>query len=114
MGFLGFIGSLVMIPAPQVAYLGTFDKSIPYKIAAAICVFSAFAASFLPETLGCDLPETIPSAAKFGTSQKYFSWIYDPKAAKKKFQRKGTLGRNMKSVRKERKGNKEKINVTEI
>ena len=103
-----------MIPAPQVAYLGTFDKSIPYKIAAGICVFSAFAASFLPETLGCDLPETIPSAAKFGATQKYFSWIYDSKAAKKKFQRKGTLGRNMKSVRKERKGNEEKINVTAI
>ena len=32
-------------------------------------------ASFLPETNGVTLPETLSEAANFGRDQKYFSWI---------------------------------------
>jgi len=31
--------------------------------------------SFLPETIGASLPETLEEAAEFGKDQKYFSWI---------------------------------------
>ena len=36
-------------------------------------------ASFLPETIGVALPETIPEASVFGRQQKYFSWIRKPR-----------------------------------
>ena len=34
-----------------------------------------FKASFLPETAGVDLPETLTEAADFGRNQKYFGWV---------------------------------------
>ena len=37
--------------------------------------FVLFQASFLPETIGVALPETLSEAANFGRSQKYFAWI---------------------------------------
>ena len=40
-----------------------------------MCLFGAIAASFLPETVGVALPETLGEATKFGEDQKYFSWI---------------------------------------
>jgi hypothetical protein len=38
-------------------------------------LFYLFQASFLPETIGVALPETIADAADFGRKQNYFSWI---------------------------------------
>ena len=38
-----------------------------------------FQASFLPETVGVALPETVPESAVFGRKQKYFSWTAKPK-----------------------------------
>ena len=75
MGCSGFIASIVGLSCPTAAHLGTVDKRIPYGIIGAISLVSGVAASFLPETLGCHLPETISSAAQFGNDQKYFSWL---------------------------------------
>ena len=75
MGFASFSANIVGLSGPTAVHLATIDKRIPYGIIAIISFVSAIAASFLPETLGCYLPETISSAAEFGNDQKYFSWI---------------------------------------
>ncbi len=41
----------------------------------AICLLGAVAASFLPETAGAELPETIEEACAFGAEQDYFKWM---------------------------------------
>ena len=88
MGFASFSANMIGLSGPTAAHLGTIDKRIPYGIIACISLVSAIAASFLPETLGCYLPETIDTAAKFGKEQKYFSWI-----------REGHLPTDMESIR---------------
>ena len=75
MGFASFAANIIGLSYPTAVHLGTIDKRIPYGIIAGISLISGVAASFLPETLGCYLPETIKSAAEFGKEQKYFSWI---------------------------------------
>ncbi len=42
---------------------------------ALISLAAGSAASFLPETAGTDLPETVAEAGDFGSDQKYFQWI---------------------------------------
>ena len=88
MGFASFSANIIGLSGPTAAHLGTIDKRIPYAIIAGISLISGVAASFLPETLGCYLPETIVSAAEFGKEQKYFSWI-----------RKGHLPAELTSIR---------------
>ena len=88
MGFASFSANIIGLSGPTVAHYGTIDKRIPYGIIACISLVSGVAASFLPETLGCYLPETISSAAEFGKEQKYFSWI-----------RKGHLPTDLTSIR---------------
>lgn len=39
-----------------------------------ICLVGAIATSFLPETLGAKLPETLEDANQFGRSDKFFSF----------------------------------------
>ena len=90
--------SLTML-APQVAYLATFDKRTPYTIIAAINLVGGIFASFLPETLGCNLPETILTAAEFGKEQKYFSWMWNPQTAKVKHENEYTKSVKRKSIR---------------
>ena len=75
MGFSNVLRDTLQIFAPQVTYLAMVDKRIPYIIIAVINFVGAIVASFLPETLGCSLPETILEASEFGKDQKYFSWI---------------------------------------
>ena len=36
---------------------------------------AAIASSFLPETVGCDLPETLEAATIYGNDQSYFSYV---------------------------------------
>ena len=74
MGFCSFISNILGLPGPTVALLGRQNKRIPYLIMGAVSVVSAISASFLPETRGCHLPETVSAAASFGNDQKYFSW----------------------------------------
>ena len=88
MGFASFTASIIGLSGPTAAHLGTVDKRIPYAIILGISLISGISASFLPETLGCYLPETISAAAEFGKDQKYFSWM-----------RKGHLPADMTSIR---------------
>ncbi len=41
---------------------------------AILCLIGGIAASFLPETHGTELPETLDEAGTFGNDQKYFEW----------------------------------------
>ena len=70
MAFAKCAANIVSLSGPTAAHLGTLDKRIPYGIITCITLISGVAASFLPETLGCYLPETISSAAKFGKDRK--------------------------------------------
>ena len=81
MGFSNLMRDSLQILAPQVTYGFPNDKRIPYIIIAAINFVGAIVASFLPETLGCSLPETILASSEFGKEQKYWSWLWNPKKA---------------------------------
>ena len=48
---------------------------IPYAVMSAICLLGGLAASFLPETLGMELPETVLEADTFGYEHEFFSWM---------------------------------------
>ena len=82
MGFSNLMRDTLQIFAPQVTYLALADKRIPYIIIAAINFIGGIVASFLPETLGCSLPETILESSEFGKDQKYFSWLWNLQEAK--------------------------------
>ena len=78
-GFIGFVASILGLAGPHIAALGTNIKGIPLGTMAGINLLSAVAASFLPETLGCDLPETIQAASLYGSDQPYFSYTKNGK-----------------------------------
>ncbi|XP_071441246.1 organic cation transporter protein-like [Hetaerina americana] len=68
--------SLFGVLGPFVVYLGTsVDKRYPYVIMGGICIVGAIAASFLPETLQQQLPETLAEAQVFGRNQRYWSIV---------------------------------------
>lgn len=75
MGFTSLLAMVIGIGGPYVIHLGTIDVRIPYGIMALMCLFGAIAASFLPETNGVALPESIQDAAAFGKNQNYFSTV---------------------------------------
>ena len=82
MGFSNLMRDTLQIFAPQVTYLAIVDKRIPYIIIAVINLVGGIVASFLPEALGCSLPETILASSEFGKDQKYCSWMWNPQTAK--------------------------------
>ena len=75
-GFVGFVAAIFGLAGPHITALGAkYDKRIPLGVMGLINIIAAIAASFLPETMGCDLPETLKSASDFGRDQKYFSYV---------------------------------------
>ena len=73
MGFIYCCGLFLGLPGPFITAMGKTEKWIPYLFMAGIGMFGAVTSSFIPETLGCYLPETVEQAAKFGSDHKYFS-----------------------------------------
>ena len=59
----------------------------------------AIVASFLPETLGCSLPETILESSEFGKDQKYLSWLWNPEKAKVTHEKEYHSSTRRKSIR---------------
>ena len=47
---------------------------LPYLVLFLICLSGSLATSFLPETVGAKLPETLQDANNFGGKDKYFSF----------------------------------------
>ena len=74
MGFVYFVALLLGLPGSYITRLGTGDKRIPYLFMSLLTFFSSIAVSFLPETFGCPLPETLASASEYGREQNYFAW----------------------------------------
>jgi len=72
-GFCSFISQMISIGGPYTIALGASNLMFPYMIMMLICLAGAIATSFLPETLGAKLPETLEDANQFGRSDKYFS-----------------------------------------
>lgn len=73
-GFL-FSGAMFLgVPGAYITGLGKKDKSIPYIFMAGLGLVASITSSFLPETLGCYLPETVEQASEYGRDHKYFSF----------------------------------------
>ena len=73
MGFIYCCALFIGLPGPFITSMGKSDKTIPYWFMAGLGVFGAFTSSFIPETLGCYLAETVEQAASFGRNHNYFS-----------------------------------------
>ena len=99
MGFSNLMRDTLQIFAPQVTYLAVVDKRIPYFIIAGINFIGAVFASFLPETLGCSLPETILASSEFGKNQKFWSWMWNPEQAKVTHEKEYQASTRRKSIR---------------
>ena len=67
------------LAGPHITALGSKDKRIPLGVMGLINLLASITASFLPETLGCDLPETLKSASNFGRDQAFFSYVTNGK-----------------------------------
>ena len=79
LGFTAFAALLLGLSGPHITALGTDDSRIPLGVMGFINLIAAIAASFIPETLGCDLPETLKSASQYGNDQRYFSYVRNGK-----------------------------------
>lgn len=73
-GFCSFISQIISIGGPYVLTLGMTDPKLPYMVMFLICLVGSVAASFLPETVGAKLPETLEDAEGFARTDKYFSY----------------------------------------
>ena len=78
-GFIGFVATLFGLAGPHITGLGSEDKRIPLAAMGLINLVATVASSFLPETVGCDLPETLKAAADYGKDQNYFSYVKNGK-----------------------------------
>ena len=74
-GFVGFVAAIFGLSGPHITGLGAKDKRIPLGVMGLINLTAAAAASFIPETADCDLPETVKAASEYGQDQPYFSYI---------------------------------------
>ena len=90
LGFVGFVAAIFGLAGPHITGLGTKDKRIPLGAMGLINVVAAVAASFLPETVGCDLPETLEAASNFGKDQQYFSYVKNGKVFNRSAAEKGS------------------------
>jgi len=73
-GFCSFISQTISIGGPYVIHLSSVDPRYPYLVMFLICILGAVSTSFLPETVGAKLPETLEDANQFGRSDKYLSF----------------------------------------
>ncbi|XP_046383064.1 organic cation transporter protein-like isoform X2 [Ischnura elegans] len=70
------MASIFGVIAPFIVYMGvTIDKRYPFATIAGLGIIGAVTASFLPETLDQQLPETLEEAKAFGKDQKYWSIV---------------------------------------
>jgi len=73
-GFCSFISQMISIGGPYTIALGAHDLRYPYLALFLICLSGTVATSFLPETVGAKLPETLEEANSFGKEDKFFSF----------------------------------------
>ena len=56
----------ILAPGPYAVALGSTDLRLPYFVLFLICLSGTLATSFLPETVGTKLLETLQEANSFG------------------------------------------------
>jgi len=63
----------VLYHTSRINFSKDLEDNVPNKLLQSEAI--VFQASFLPETIGASLPETLDAASEFGKDHKYFSWI---------------------------------------
>ncbi|CAL1269581.1 unnamed protein product, partial [Larinioides sclopetarius] len=74
MGMSSTVAMLVTLVVPYIVYLSIYGRAIPFIIIGGCGIVAGILATFLPETLNENLPQSINDAEKFGLNQKFFSW----------------------------------------
>ncbi|CAG0894306.1 unnamed protein product [Darwinula stevensoni] len=78
MAFVSVVSAVLAIPIPYLLYLGEIHIAIPYATWAVLSLAAGIVASFLPETLKKDLPDTLEDSELFGKTQKFWSFNLAP------------------------------------
>ncbi|XP_002436051.4 organic cation transporter 1 [Ixodes scapularis] len=73
-GVLAALACAVSSVVPYIVYMSMYGKWIPFLFLCIIHVIAGTSASFLPETKGYPLCQTVEDANSFGKGQKYFSF----------------------------------------
>ncbi|CAN7988811.1 unnamed protein product [Ixodes hexagonus] len=73
-GILASLAYTVSSIVPYIVYLSMYGKWIPFLFLGIIHLIGGTSASFLPETKGYPLCQTVEDANNFGRGQKYFSF----------------------------------------
>lgn len=68
------VSMTISLAVPYLIYLSVHGKAIPFIVIGSVAIIAGILASFLPETLNENLPQTISDAEEFGKNQKFFSW----------------------------------------
>lgn len=68
---MGYIASMV---APLVVYLSNIWTLLPMIVLGVVGLVGGFCCLYLPETLGCDLPQTIEDGENIGRDQKFMDF----------------------------------------
>ena len=79
LGCVQFCVKIFGLAGPHITALGAKDKRLPFVPMGLLNLFAAVASFFLPETVGCSLPETLQEASDFGKDQRYFSFVKNGK-----------------------------------
>ncbi|KFM78100.1 Organic cation transporter 1, partial [Stegodyphus mimosarum] len=74
MGLSSTVAFGATLIVPYLVYLSVYGKAIPFLVIGMSCIIAGIMASFLPETLNENLPQTISDAEEFGKRQKFLSW----------------------------------------
>ncbi|GIX97827.1 organic cation transporter 1 [Caerostris darwini] len=68
------IATAATLGIPYITLLNQYGKALPFVLIGLTSLVTGILASFLPETLNENLPQTMTDAEAFGKNQKYFSW----------------------------------------
>ncbi|GIX97627.1 organic cation transporter 1 [Caerostris extrusa] len=68
------IATAATLGIPYISLLSQYGKALPFVLIGLTSFLTGVLASFLPETLNENLPQTMTDAEAFGKNQKYFSW----------------------------------------
>lgn len=70
--FIHIMGYIASIIAPFVVYLANISKLLPLLIFGLIGILGGTCCLFLPESLGCELPQTLDDGENIGKGKKFF------------------------------------------
>ncbi|XP_071533086.1 LOW QUALITY PROTEIN: organic cation transporter 1-like [Panulirus ornatus] len=74
-GVTAVAGLSATILVPSLMALGNTDRRLPYYILCGLCVCGVVVSTFLPETLGQPLPQTVQQASQVGRDQPYCALV---------------------------------------